>query len=353
MVVIDRRTFNAMVTAGLAQVALPAFPAEAAAAVMRDDVSPQSASAQLINPLPELGPIHQVRTDLMDIAYHTAGPAHGPAVLLGHGWPYSPDAYRHVMPQLARRGFHVLVPYLRGHGPTRFRDKDIIRSGQQAALGSDVIAFMDALGIRRALFGGYDWGGRGVCVAAALWPERCRGLVSVNSYLIQNLNETAIETPDPPEVESAHWYYYYLLTERGAVGLAKNTKEFARVVWKRNSPKWRSTEADLDRAARMFDNPDYIAVVLNVYRVRRHDAPTDPRYADLEARLLKQPPITVPAVTLDGLADGSLPPTNGASSAAHFTGPRVHHQVPDAGHNLPQERPEAFTDAVLEVSRLR
>ncbi len=187
-----------MVTAGLASAVLPAFPAESAVAVTRGDVSPRSASARLINPLPELEPIHQVRTDLLDIAYHTAGPAHGPAVLLGHGWPYSPDAYRHVTPQLARRGFRVLVPYLRGHGPTRFRDKDTIRSGQQAALGSDVIAFMDALGIRRALFGGYDWDGRGMCVAAALWPERCRGLVSVNSYSSRTSMRRQSRHPIPP-----------------------------------------------------------------------------------------------------------------------------------------------------------
>lgn len=257
------------------------------------------------------------------------------------------------MPELARRGFRVHVLCLRGHGPTRFLHGHTIRSGQQAALGSDVVAFMDALGIRRAVFGRYDWGRRAMCVAAALWPERCEGLVSVNSYLIQNLNEAAVRTPDPPEVESAHWYYYYLLTLRGAVGLARHTKEFARVVRRRNSPDWWFTGTDLDRAATMSDNPDYVAVVVNVYRIRRHDAPGDPRYDGLERLLLAQPPITVPAVTLDGLADGSLPATDGTASAPHFTGPRVHHRVPGAGHNLPQERPKAFTDAVLEVARLR
>ncbi|MEU1626754.1 alpha/beta hydrolase [Streptomyces sp. NPDC020096] len=353
MTFIDRRTFGKILTSGVATGSLPVFSTTSAAAATNKDGLAHGASAGISNPLRELGPVHQVRTNLLEIAYHEAGPTDGQAVLLGHGWPYSPDAYREVMPALASQGFHVFVPYLLGHRPTRFLDVDTIRSGQQAALGSDVLAFMDALKIERAVFGGYDWGGRAMCVAAALWPERCDGLVSVNSYLIQNLSEVAIQTPDPPEVESAHWYYYYLLTERGAAGLAQSTKEFARVVWTRNSPEWKFTEADLDRAARMFNNPDYVAVVLNVYRVRRLAAPGDPRYDDLEAQLLKQPPITVPAVTLDGLADGSLPATNGTSSASRFTGPRVHHQVPGAGHNLPQERPKAFTDAVLEVTRLR
>ncbi|MFI9270932.1 alpha/beta fold hydrolase [Kitasatospora sp. NPDC052896] len=305
-------------------------------------------------PIVGLGPVRHVRTDLLDLAYHAVGPANGHPVILCHGWPYSPDAYQEVVPELVRKGFRCYVPYLRGHGPTRFLAKDTVRSGQQAALGSDVIAFMDALNIRRAVFGGYDWGGRGLCVAAALWPERCAGLVSVNSYLIQDLDPAVIDLPtDPPQVEAAHWYYYYFLTQRGAAGLAKYTKELARVVWTRNSPEWRYTEADLDRAAALFDNPDYVAVVLNCYRVRRLAAPGDPRYDELEERLLKQPPITVPAVTLDGKADGSLPWTDGTASAAHFTGPRVHHVIPHAGHNLPQEAPAAFAAAVLEVSRLR
>ncbi|GAA2269786.1 hypothetical protein GCM10010430_64400 [Kitasatospora cystarginea] len=312
----------------------------------------EQAGVDAAKPATGLGPVRRVRTDLLDIAYHQAGPADGRPVVLGHGWPYSPYAYQEVVPELAGRGFRCYVPYLRGHGPTVFRHRATVRSGQQAALGADVIAFMDALGIRRAILGGYDWGGRGACVAAALWPERCSGLVSVNSYLIQDLDPSVIDRPDPPDVESAHWYYYFLLTKRGAAGLAKNTKEFARVVWKRNSPEWRFTEADLDRAAQLFENLDYLAVVLNCYRTRRLAAPGDPRYAELEARLLKQPPITVPAVTLDGKADGSLPWTDGTASAPHFTGPRVHHVVPHAGHNLPQEAPKAFAAAVVEVSHL-
>ncbi|MGK4580275.1 alpha/beta fold hydrolase [Kitasatospora sp. HPMI-4] len=347
---INRRAFSKALGIGAASASVGVLSASAADAPADGAAAHPPAAAK---PATGLGPLRRVRTELLDIAYHEAGPAAGRPVLLYHGWPYSPYAYQQVVPELVRHGFHCYVPYLRGHGPTRFLHHDTVRSGQQAALGSDVIAFMDALGIRRAIFGGYDWGGRGLCVAAALWPERCAGLVSVNSYLIQNLSPSVIDVPDPPNTESAHWYYYFLLTERGAASLAKDTKEFARVVWRRNSPQWRFTEADLDRAAALFDNPDYVAVVLNCYRIRRLVAPGDPRYAGLEARLLKQPPITVPAVTLDGKADGSLPWTNGESSAAHFTGPRVHHVVPHAGHNLPQETPKAFAAAVVEVSGLR
>lgn len=300
-----------------------------------------------------LGVLKRVRTELLDIAYHEAGPVHGQVVLLGHGWPYSPYAFAEVVPRLVRRGFRVLTPYLRGHGQTRFRSAGIVRSGQQAALGSDVISFMDALGIDRALFAGYDWGGRGLCVAAALWPERCTALVSVNSYLVQNLDPAVANAPIDPKLEAVRWYFDYFTTERGRLGLTANAKEIARVVWKNNSPTWHFTEADLGQAVRFFDNPDYVDVVLHVYRHRRLTAPGDPRYDALEGKLLLQPPITVPAVTLDGKTDGNFPPTDGSDPQHHFTGSRVHHVVENAGHNLPQEQPEAFTRAVLEAARLR
>jgi pimeloyl-ACP methyl ester carboxylesterase len=329
---ISRRTFAGAVAGGAAAVALSGAPA--AAATRRS-----------------LGQVRHVTTDLLTIAYHEWGPANGEVVLLGHGWPYSPYAYAEVAPALAKRGYRVLVPYLRGNGPTVFRSADTIRSGQQAALGADVIAFMDALGIPDAIFAGYDWGGRGLCVAAALWPERCTGLVSVNSYLIQNL--AVAQEPLPPAIEAGYWYFYLFLTERGKRGIAKDPKEFARVVWQKNSPKWRFSEADLDRAATLFTNPDFVDVTVHVYRHRLLTEPGDPRYDDLEARLLAQPSIQAPAVTLDGLADGVIPPTDGSSSARYFAGPRVHHQVAGAGHNLPQEAPHAFTAAVLEVAGLR
>lgn len=298
-----------------------------------------------------LGPVLQMRTDVLDIAYHDRGPAHGTPVVLGHGWPFSPvGSYGEVASALARQGFRCYVPYLRGHGGTRFRHDDTCRSGQQGALGVDHVSFMDALGIRRALFGGYDWGGRAADVAAALWPERCIGLVSVNGYLIQDI--AGAQQPLAPFVESGLWYFFYFLTERGRTGLDRNRKELARVVWHRNSPEWRFSEAELDQAAELWANPDHVDVVIHSYRHRLGAVPGDPRYDAVEALLARQPPVTVPTVTLDGRADGVTPWADGTSSAAHFTGPRVHHVVAGAGHNLPQERPEAFVAAIREAAAL-
>jgi pimeloyl-ACP methyl ester carboxylesterase len=301
--------------------------------------------------LPRLAPLRQVRTDTLEVAYFEAGPHDGTAVLLLHGFPYDVHSYVDVVPRLVAAGHRVIVPYLRGHGPTRFLDSATPRSGQQAALGADVIALLDALDIPRAVLAGYDWGGRAACVAAALWPQRCVGVVSVNSYLIQDISVAM--TPIRPDLEAGFWYFYYFLTERGRAGLTANRRGIARVIWTRNSPKWRFDDAVLERAAVAFDNPDYVDVVIHSYRHRLGAAAGDPAYDDIEQKLAGLPAITVPAVTLDGLADGNFPATDGTASAAHFTGPRVHHQVPDAGHNLPQEAPEAFADAVLEVAKLR
>jgi pimeloyl-ACP methyl ester carboxylesterase len=300
--------------------------------------------------IPRLEPLNYVKTDLLNIAYYEAGPPDGQVVLLLHGWPYDINSYIDVAPDLANSGFRVIVPYLRAYGPTTFLYPDTFRSGQQAALGADIIALMDALNIPKAILAGYDWGGRGACVAAALWPERVTGLVSVNSYLIQDLN--VAWTPLVPAIEAGFWYFYYFLTPRGVAGLTLNFKALARVVWTKNSPVWNFTESDLDRAVTTYNNPDYIDVVVHCYRVRLLYAPADPRYAELEAQLLLQPTISVPAVTLDGLEDGNFPATNGSASAKYFTGPRVHHEVPGAGHNLPQEQPGAFADAVREVATL-
>jgi pimeloyl-ACP methyl ester carboxylesterase len=245
----------------------------------------------------------------------------------------------------------VIVPHLRGHGPTRFLDPATPRSGQQAALGADVVALLDALGIPRAVLAGYDWGARAACVVAALWPERCTGLVSVNSYLIQDI--AAAMTPIRPDLEAGFWYFYYFLTERGRAGLAADPRGIAEVIWRRNSPMWSFDDATLDRVAEAFTNPDYVDVVIHSYRHRLGFAPGAPAYAEIERRLAAQPVVTVPAVTLDGLADGNFPATDGSRSAGHFTGSRLHLQVPEAGHNLPQEAPKAFAEAVREVIRLR
>ncbi len=301
--------------------------------------------------LPRLGPLGRVRTDVLEVAYFEAGPPDGEAVLLLHGYPYDIHSYVDVIPILAGEGRRVIVPYLRGHGPTRFLDAAAPRSGQQGSIGADVIALMDALGIGRAVLAGYDWGARAACVAAALWPERCAGIVSVNGYLIQDISGAA--TPIPPDLEAGLWYFFYFLTERGRAGLTANRREIARVIWTRNSPRWSFDDATLSRAAAAFDNPDYVEVVLHSYRHRLGFAPGHGAYEQIEARLAMQPPIAVPAVTLDGMADGNFPATDGSASAHHFTGPRAHHRVPDAGHNLPQESPRAFASAVLELAELR
>ncbi len=297
-----------------------------------------------------LDPLHTVTTPVLEIAYAALGPADGRPVVLLHGFPYDIHSYVDVAPILAGRGYRVLVPYLRGHGPTRFLSRATPRSGQQAALGRDVVEFLDALDVPRAILAGYDWGGRAACVAAALCPQRVDGIVSVNGYLIQDI--AASSTPLPPEREAGFWYFYYFLTDRGYAGLMRHRRELADVIWRRNSPDWRYDEATLDRAAEAFLNPDYVDVVIHSYRHRLGQAVGADEYERDETALAALPPIPVPAVTLDGMADGNFPASDGTASAARFTGPRVHHQIPHAGHNLPQEAPFAFAQAVLEVARL-
>jgi pimeloyl-ACP methyl ester carboxylesterase len=292
----------------------------------------------------------RVTTDVLEMGYHEAGPADGEPVVLLHGFPYDIHSYAEVAPLLADSGYRVIVPHLRGHGPTSFRRSDTARSGQQAALGADVIALLDALAIPRAILAGYDWGGRAACVAAALQPGRVTGLVSVNGYLIQDIS--AAMQPLRPDLEAGFWYFFYFLTDRGRAGLTANRRAIAEVIWRRNSPRWAFTDADLDRAADAFENPDYVEVVIHSYRHRLGQAAGAPEYDQAEAALAGLPPITVPTVTLDGTADGNFPATDGHASTAHFTGPRVHRQIPDAGHNLPQEAPAAFVDAVKTVTGL-
>ena len=286
----------------------------------------------MIDALPRLEPLRYVRTDALEVGYFEAGPTDGDLVALLHGFPYGIHSYVEVIPPLVAAGHRVVVPYLRGHGPTRFLDTATPRSGQQAAIGSDVIALLDALDIQRAVLAGFDWGGRAACVATAIWPERCAGIVSVNSYLIQDISSAM--TPIRPDLEAGLWYFFYFLTERGRAGLTANRRDIAKVIWTRNSPNWHFDDATLNRAAAAFDNPDYVDVVLHSYRHRLGLAPSYPPYDEVEKRLAAQPVISVPAVTLDGLADGNFPATDGSASAGHFTGLRVHHQVPNAGHNL-------------------
>ncbi len=294
-----------------------------------------------------LEPLRFVDAGVLTIAYYKEGTLDGPAVVLLHGFPYDIHSYVDVAPQLAETGCRVIVPYLRGYGPTRFRDAATPRSGEQAALGADLIALMDALAIPRAVFAGYDWGARAACVGAALWPERCSGLVSVNGYLIQDI-ANALQ-PASVKQELAYWYQWYFQTERGRAGLAANRREIAKVLWQQWSPNWQFDAECFERSAMAFDNPDYVDIAIHSYRHRYGLAAADPRYDDIQRRLAALPPIRVPSITIDGDADGVVPATDGTAQAARFTGPRRHRVVPRAGHNLPQEEPEAFADAVMEV----
>lgn len=300
------------------------------------------------NLTPSPAPIKQVHAGVLDVGYYDFGPRSGQTVLLLHGWPYSIESFVEVAPLLASRGCRVIVPHLRGHGTTRFLDAATPRSGQQAAMGADVIALMDALGVKRAVLAGYDWGGRAACVAAALWPERCAGLVSVNSYLIQDIAHAG--QPAPAKAEAAFWYQFYFLTERGRAGLTANRRDIARIMWTRNSPTWHFDDATFDRSTAAFDNPDYVDVVIHSYRHRLGHADGYPAYAEIEEKLAALPSITVPTITLDGDSDGVVPATDGKASAAKFTGGREHRIVKNVGHNPPQEDPKAFADAVWELA---
>jgi pimeloyl-ACP methyl ester carboxylesterase len=296
-----------------------------------------------------LEPLRQVDAGVLSIAYYEAGPADGPVVMLMHGFPYDIHSFVDVAPQLAAQGCRVIVPYLRGYGPTRFHDPATPRSGEQAAVGADLIALMDALRVKRAVVAGYDWGGRAACVVAALRPDRCIGLVCVNSYLIQNIAKAMV--PAKPQYEVPLWYQYYFQLERGRAGLEANRREIAKILWQQWSPNWRFDEACFERTVVAHDNPDYVDVVIHSYRHRFGLAEGDPHYADLQRRLAELPAISIPAITLDGAADGVAPATDGKATAAKFTARRTHHVIANAGHNLPQEEPEAFAAAVMELAK--
>lgn len=295
-----------------------------------------------------LQPMRSVRAGVLEIAYFEAGPADGPPVFLMHGFPYDIHSYVDVAPELAAQGCRVIVPYLRGYGPTRFLRDDTPRSGEQAALGADLLALMDALGVPRAVLAGYDWGGRACCVVAALWPARCAGLVSLNSYNLFD-HARALE-PITPRGEHSLWYQYYFHSERGRAGLEQDRRGIARLLWELWSPTWRFDDATFERSAQAFDNPDFVDVVIHSYRHRFNLVRGDPAYADIERRLAAQPVITVPAITFDGADDGVRPPARAEVQAARFTR-REHRIVPGAGHNLPQEQPHEYVRAVMELVR--
>jgi pimeloyl-ACP methyl ester carboxylesterase len=292
--------------------------------------------------------VKTIDAGVLSIAYLEYGPASGWPCILGHGFPYDAHAYSDTAPMLAEAGARVIVPYLRGYGPTRFLDADTPRSGEQAALGADLLALMDALKIERAVLGGYDWGGRAACIVAALNPERVIALVSGNSYNIQDIAK-AMEPASPSE-EAAFWYQYYFHSERGRRGLEKERRGIARLLWRMWSPNWAFDEATFERTAEAFDNPDFVEVVIHSYRHRYGLVAGDPAYASIEAALAKQPQIAVPAITIDGDADGVNPGT--AHHDKKFVAPREHRIFKSAGHNLPQERPEEWARAVIDARKM-
>lgn len=295
-------------------------------------------------------PLRQIDAGPLSVGYVDMGPTGAPAVLLLHGWPYDIHSYASAAPLLSAAGLRVLVPFLRGYGTTRFLADREFRSGQQAALAADAVALLDALGIDRAIIAGVDWGARTANAVAVLWPERVRAMVAVSGYLIAD--RKAGRLPLPPKAELEWWYQYYFATERGRAGYTKYRREFARLIWHLASPQWPFDEATFARSAIAFDNPDHVAIVIHNYRWRLGLAEGDPRYDDLEKRLAARPDIAVPTITLEGDANGA-PHPEPSSYAAKFIGPYVHREIGGGvGHNLPQEAPEAFAQAVLDVTRL-
>ena len=294
------------------------------------------------------GALKQIDAGVLNVGYAEAGPGDGPAVLLLHGWPYDIHSYVDVAPLLASAGYRVIVPHLRGYGTTRFLSNDTFRNGQPSALALDAVALMDALKIEKPILAGYDWGARTADIVAALWPERCKALVSVSGYLISS--QEAGRIPLPPKAELEWWYQYYFATERGRAGYDKYRHDFAKLIWQIASPKWDFDDATFDRSAAAFDNADHVAIVIHNYRWRLGLAQGEPKYDDLEKRLAAGPVITVPTITLEGDANGA-PHPDPSAYAKKFSGKYAHRLIKGGvGHNLPQEAPQAFAEAVIEVA---
>jgi pimeloyl-ACP methyl ester carboxylesterase len=293
------------------------------------------------------GTLKQIDAGVLNVGYAEAGPANGPVVILLHGWPYDIYSFVDVAPLLASAGYRVIVPYLRGYGTTRFLSGETVRNGQQSVVAADIIAVMDALKIDKATLAGFDWGARTSCIMAALWPERCKALVSVSGYLIGN--QEAGKAPLPPKAELQWWYQYYFATERGRAGYDKYRHDFAKLIWQIASPKWNFDDATFDRSAAAFNNADHVAIVTHNYRWRLGLADGESKYNDLEKRLAESPVITVPTITLEGDANGA-PHPEPAAYRNKFSGKYEHRTINGGiGHNLPQEAPQAFAQAVIDV----
>jgi pimeloyl-ACP methyl ester carboxylesterase len=295
-------------------------------------------------------PLKQIDAGVLRVAYAEAGPPDGPPVILLHGWPYDIYSFVDVSPLLASAGYRVLVPYLRGYGGTRFLSNNTLRNGQPSAVAADTIAFMDALKIQSGVLAGFDWGARTLNIVSALWPERCKATVSVSGYLIGS--QEAGKMPLPPKAELEWWYQFYFATERGRLGYEKYRRDFSKLIWQLASPKWQFDDATFDRSAAAFDNPDHVSIVIHNYRWRLALADGEPKYADLDKRLAELPVITVPTITLEGDANGA-PHLDPSAYAKKFSGPYEHRTITGGiGHNLPQEAPQAFAEAVIDATKL-
>lgn len=293
------------------------------------------------------GPLKQIEAGVLSIGYAEAGPTNGRAVILLHGWPYDIHSFVEVAPLLVAKGYRVIVPHLRGHGSTRFLSNETLRNGQQSAVASDIVALMDALKIEKAIIGGFDWGARTANIMAALWPERCKAMVSVSGYLIGS--QAANRMPLPPKAELEWWYQFYFATERGKAGYEKYTRDFNKLIWQLASPKWKFDDATFDRSAAAFDNPDHVQIVIHNYRWRLGLAEGERKYDDFERRLAQGPMITVPTITLEGDANGA-PHPDPSAYAKKFSGKYLHRTINGGiGHNLPQEAPQEFANSIIEV----
>jgi len=341
---IDRRRRNiigaAAVTAAAAQLGL----------IGSADAQPSKAKLPAVKPgaHTSFAPLKQIDAGVLNVSYAEAGPADGPPVILLHGWPYDIYAFVDIAPLLASAGYRVIIPYLRGYGATRFLSSEAIRNGQPAALATDVIAFMDALKIEKAKLAGFDWGARTANIVAALWPERVKAMVSVSGYLIGS--QEAGKMPLPPSAELQWWYQFYFATERGRAGYGKYRREFSKLIWQTASPKWHFDDATFDRSAAAFDNPDHVAIVIHNYRWRLGLTEGESKYDELEKRLAAGPVITVPTITMEGDANGA-PHLEPSAYAKKFSGKYSHRLIKSGiGHNLPQEAPKAFAEAVIDVA---
>jgi pimeloyl-ACP methyl ester carboxylesterase len=338
----DRRRFLGVAVMTIAATRLGLGRAAGTTLVDGISTSGMTNDAQLHAPL---GPVKQIDAGVLSIGYTDGGPPNGPAVILVHGWPYDIHAYADVVPLLTAKGYRVIVPYLRGYGPTRFLSRETVRNGQQTAIAADMIALMDALEIRKAVIAGFDWGARTADIMAVLWPERVKAIVAVSGYIISN--QKANLAPLPPKAELGWWYQYYFATDRGERGYDQNRRDFNKLIWQLASPKWKFDDATYDRTAAAFDNPDHVAIVIHNYRWRLSLAQGEPKYDQLEQKLATSPPVTVPAITIASDFDGAA--ADGKAYAKLFTGRYSHRVLNGIGHNVPQEAPREFAQAVIDV----